>query len=299
MNGTNKRFRYKFRVLKDIENKRIYDKEVLIDDREVFEQLSPAIHKDRFLGLFSESEMQQVLLKFEILPSLMTRGFRQPKIQLLTDDTNEHKCRIYDDEIRNDHLLVEMVLRLTCIPPQKVFNEKMPTLFVEWLLSQNPKSQFDERKPRLPGQRFPGLGLAKELLDILIFISQKAEVSGVSAIPGHYHNAVIFSKFFRYMNPESEGRLAALKRDLSRYPLATISWAVELNCVKELPGKEYLKWFLDWQVLPTDRTLDEAFRCAEYIRTEKQAFRTHRYEMDEEKFASEKQRIDKMIEVII
>lgn len=299
MNKANRKFRHKFRIVKDIENDKTYPKDILIEENDVLDQLNYFTKENRFLGLLSEAEMKALLLKFGVLPFLKKSGFATTEIELLTNDSFEHKCRVYFDEIRNDHLLVEMVLHLTSIPGQKSYNKIIPTLFVEWLLSQNPRSQFDEGKPRLPGQRYPGLGLAKELLDILIFIARKAKVAGVSAIPGHYHNAVIFSRFFRYLNPESEGRLAALKRDLSGYPLATISWAVELNCVKEFPGDDYLKWFLDWQMLPTDKLLEEALRSRSYVEAKAEASLRYRYELDEKKFAAEKQRIDKMIEVII
>jgi hypothetical protein len=42
------------------------------------------------------------------------------------------------------------------------------SLAVRWLALQDPRGRFTPERPRLPGQRYPGLGLGKRLYERLM-----------------------------------------------------------------------------------------------------------------------------------
>lgn len=298
------KLRNKFRVFSSIESENSDSKELLIDENDIISQLFPIAVDDKFLGLYSHLEMQDILEEFKIVSALREKGFDNIRLRMKTDDPFEHCLGIYHDKIEKESLLVELVLRHTCIPSEKMPAElkrmpKLDMLFVEWLLSQNPKQRFHSEKPRLPGQRCPGLGLARQLLDVLILLAHKLHVDGITAVPGHYHNALIFSKYFKYLNPESEGKLAALRRDLAKYHLSVISWAVELNCIKNVKTGDAFKWFLDWQVFAIGQAFDDHFGSQIYKKSKSKSFQDNEYTLDEKRFQLEKNRISKMEEVII
>ncbi|RMF64114.1 MAG: hypothetical protein D6743_09740, partial [Calditrichaeota bacterium] len=175
---------------------------------------------------------------------------------------------------------------------------KLEVLFVDWLLLQNPRETFGDRLC-LPGQRFPGLGLARELLQVIEYFCRQLDFYAILAIPGHYHNALIFSRYFRYIDAVSEGRLQALRRDLSAYPLAVASWAVELNCVRRHPSGETFKWYLDWQLLPVRTELEAHFSNKGYRSEVARVEQNNRFFLDRERFERERLKIPKLEEVVI
>lgn len=280
-----------------------YSKDVLINEEDIITQLFDT-SDNNFLGVFSQEGMLCAFEDCEILPTLRQMGVKDLIFRMDTCDPLEHKFQIYFDQRADDRLLLELVLHKTCLPLENrsvglVRSNTLEVLYVEWLLLQNPCKEFDTYRPRLPGQKYPGLGLVKELLGLLVFLSKTLKLEGIVAVPGHFHNAVIFSKTFQYLNPESEGRFRALQRDLAQYSLDVASWAIEFNCVKEKNSGKYLNWFVDWQVRPIEDRLVKYFTSKDYRKKIKRILCENQYVLDEAKFEIQKNKISKMADVII
>ncbi|HEX9653377.1 MAG TPA: hypothetical protein VGA99_06680 [bacterium] len=279
-------------------------KEILVDASEIFCQPLNSRVPGCFLGVVAQADLESLLKRRRVLPGLKARGFENLTWQVDTKDPYEHTLRIYCGHTGQDHLLIELVLHKTAVvlsPHNETgrFAGKSDVLFVEWLQLQNPLRDFDVNRPRLPGQRHPGLGLANEVLDFLVDLCKRCGLSGVVAVPGHFHNAVIFSKSFKYLNTGCEGKLQALQRDLKDYPLAMVSWAIELNCVQNVLSGDYLSWFVDWQVLGTSGNLRKYFAASDYREKVSEVSLENRFQLDEAKFAGEKEKIPRLAEVII
>src|SRR6185436_3277465 len=56
-------------------------------------------------------------------------------------------------------------------------------LFVNWLSLRNPRAHFSQKRPQLPGQEVPGLGLAQEANQLLALMAERLGLAGVAFRP--------------------------------------------------------------------------------------------------------------------
>jgi acetoin utilization deacetylase AcuC-like enzyme len=123
-----------------------------------------ALRPTRFLSLFSRHGVELMLERAQILPLLRARGFRRLRVELVPESqpADPRGLDAGDDsatlrivcEDRGEERLVELRARRGrgVVPGLEL-------VAIEWLLLQNPRESFSERRPRLPGQEHPGLGL--------------------------------------------------------------------------------------------------------------------------------------------
>jgi hypothetical protein len=94
-------------------------------------------------------------------------------------------------------------------------------LYVDWLLSQNPRGEFLLHRPELPGQDYPGLGLLRDMASLLWVSCETLGLDGVAFVPSHVALAVQSRKFGAFVDPQVqaafEGALTAT-RELSTVP---------------------------------------------------------------------------------
>jgi len=90
---------------------------------------------------------------------------------------------------------------------------------------RNPKAQFSDCRPQLPGQETPGLGLAREAGETLIRIARRVGLNAVVFRPAWYHMAYAARYHFRYIDPRRQGRFEAILRDLGKLPLREVTLA--------------------------------------------------------------------------
>jgi hypothetical protein len=111
-------------------------------------------------------------------------------------------------------------------------------LFVNWLSLQNPKAKFSNKRPKLPGQVTPGLGLAQEAALLLSLMAERLKLSGVAFRPSWFHMAYAGRKTSRFVDPQRQGRFEALVRDLASLSLLEATHAVAESRVR-LNGVPY------------------------------------------------------------
>jgi hypothetical protein len=111
-------------------------------------------------------------------------------------------------------------------------------LYVHWLSLRNPRAQFSDLRPRLPGQEVPGLGLAREIGTMLWRMAVRLGLGGVVFRPAHYHIAYAARHEFQFVDPGRQGRFEALVRDLEGVPLLEATTAVAEGKVR-LDGAPY------------------------------------------------------------
>src|SRR5205814_9382773 len=133
--------------------------------------------------------------------------------------------------------------------------ETLELIAIEWLLMQNPSAHFGEKRPRLPEQNYPGLGIGREVMALLKIMTERLEREGMLAFPEHYHNGVIYNHDFRFFSPEREGELIALKRDLHNLSLSEASWAVEEGLVIDERTQKPYKWRGEEMIWPLSKRL--------------------------------------------
>jgi hypothetical protein len=213
--------------------------------------------KPNLLGLFSAQSVEYALFRCGILTYLQRIGYGDFVVEIQPTETGDH-LRVFGHSAQRRHLLIEAVIARRWIDGSEY-------LFINWLTLRNPTASFGPKRPQLPGQEVPGLGLAREAAELFAGLADKAGLRGVVFRPAWFHLAVVASEQFRFLSPERQGRFEALIRDLSNVPLRDASQAIANGRVR-LNGKPYA-WEADdmgfaSQALPSDarRISDEKSR---------------------------------------
>jgi hypothetical protein len=162
------------------------------------------------------------------------------------------------------------------------------TLAFEWLTLQNPLGQFDERRNALPGQLRPGLGMSKRVIDILGFLGKRTHQDALLAFPAFYHNAVLFSRYFHFVNPDKEGEILAIRRTFARLSILQLAWIVQLGCLRAEDGTAY-EWRAEEQILPLRPDVRDYFGSRAYRERVQEALRSRRFSIDWERFEAKAQ----------
>ena len=205
----------------------------------------------RFLGIFSRHGVELVLERAGVLPQLRARGFRTLRVELDTAGGPGHTLRVLSEDAPG-----ELLVELRAERRRSVF-PGLEVIAVEWLLLQNPREPFSERRPRLPGQQHPGLGLLRDFMGWLVVVCEAHELDGVFFVAAHYHIAMQSRRLVRPLLPEDEARLAAMARALEGLPLQETTRLVEggrlLDAATGRP--------VEWRPVPTVLPVSERLRA--------------------------------------
>jgi len=267
----------------------------LINETDLFYKNVAGRGHNFFLGYYSEEGIKLALEKYGIFKLLAGKGFKDVCLKIDTSDAYLHRLSLFERKEKQENLLAEIVIKM------EIFKVNMPfetplndnhykTISIEWMRLQNPRMTFTKKRPQLPGQQFPGLGMATHIVELLIIAAWRLKMTGLMNSPDHYHNAFLYSRAFCYENPLHEAKLVALSRDLKKYPLDMIAWAMDWNAVIEQNSNKIEKWFAAKQIIPLDKDLKELFAGKKYAEIVKQKAKEFKYILDEQKYNQMKQR---------
>lgn len=211
-------------------------------------------HRHLFLGYYTAAGLEQVLHRYGFLEHLHRLGYGGFRVALDRDGTGE-RLRVHGEADGQEHLLIELVLERRRVQGADV-------LYVHWLSLRHPRARFSVLRPRLPGQEVPGLGLARELGELLAAMARRLDLAGVVFRPAHFHTAFSGRHHFAFVDPARQGRFEALVRDLAPLPLLAATRAVSDGQVLLL-GEPYA-WEADemafWLKPPAEEGRAEAVR---------------------------------------
>ncbi len=285
MFGKHKRLHFIARRLSTHELTRLRERDLQLEPQNLLAESPDERSTPYFLGYYSPSGIQLALEKYGIFKMLKKKGFDGFEMVIDTRDPYRHRFALYcDHTVDENTLLAEVVLKrrfVTLCPPfpSSIHGRAYEFLQVEWLVLQNPRKSFRPDRPRLPGQKFPGLGMGALVLEILLIMCWRLRLAGLLNVPEYYHNAQMYAQEFCFIDPDREGKLKALERDLYKnYGLATSSWAIELGCVEE-NGKPY-EWQSGEMVVPLNRDLKNFFKSKAYRHSVEETKKRHRYELN-------------------
>lgn len=234
-----------------------------------------------FLGRLDRPALQAGLEEAGILAGLAERGY--PDVLILAGfESGEHRLKIRAR--RGRVALVDVRLAETAALAEEPLMrrhglEVLSFLAIHWLSLQHPKGRFSAQRPRLPGQRYPGLGLGKRLYERMRTWARDWGKDGLLNFPEYYHNAVFYSSLFRFLSPVRQGRFEALGRDLAALHVAAASAAVDAGRVREEPHGGVFAWEPGEMVAPLTRTLLDYLESDDYRRAVDAARKTARFRL--------------------
>ena len=251
-------------------------------DSELLFELTGENPENRLFGRYGPVELRDRLAASGLLAGLSERGYPDPVLRLSCADPSDQRICLYAGEETRERLLLEARLQLAPFHPRRPigpFTEasSFRMLVINWLVLSSPDGTFTVDRPRLPGQEKPGLGLLNLTIALLKVLSRELSVDGVLDVPDHFHTALFYSRAFRYLDPEVEGRFLAIARDLSGIPLALVSDAIREGCLIDRTTGASISWTPAEQVLALRGPLRRFLRSPSYREARNRASADHRF----------------------
>ena len=254
-------------------------------ESEVLFELEGRNPGNRLFGRYGPGDVTTRLDRAGILEGLSRRGYRDPTLLLLCEEPSDQRVLLYAGKATRDRLLLEARLQLCLFSPRRAIGPLAPEsafrmLIIQWLVLSDPDRPFTIDRPRLPGQQRPGLGLLSPCLLLLRDMARELLLDGVLDVPDHFHTALFYSRRLHFLEPEAEGRLLAIARDLKGVPLALASEAIQEGCLVDLGTGESLPWRPSEQVMAVRGPLRAWFHSREYAVARDRVFEALRVGVD-------------------
>lgn len=272
----------------------------------------------RFLNYYSEAGIDRALRAYGFDVRLRERGYGDIRVRLAREDAFTTTLRIYGvcdgPEGEEAVLIHENRCRLLPFPRPRWLSDQewaelgseLQAVRIEWMLLQDPRAEFTERRPRLPGQVHPGLGIGRQVLELLQILGWRLQIAAFVVNPFYVHNAILYSPAYVFVEPEDHGWFLALLRAAGERPLQDIALAVQHGFLKSgttslaraqarAPVKR-LGWPARPQIEPLARPLARLYGSAAYRDAAYQALESARLEFDWEGFDRAKDELRAQLE---
>lgn len=208
--------------------------------------------KTRFLDFYTQHGIELALERSGVLDRIRALGF-QPSLEMDLTNPAGQTLRLFGDR-QQEELLMELRARRDGSSVKG-----MEVLRVEWLLLQNPRAHFTERKPRLPGQEHPGLGMLKDASAFLVLACERLGLDGVLFTPSHYHLAAQSREYLRFVDPREEARFRAFQEALEPLPLVEATRVADEGGLVDADTGEAVAWDPSVMILPVSGRARERF----------------------------------------
>ncbi|MDH7513887.1 MAG: hypothetical protein QHH14_13150 [Clostridiales bacterium] len=271
-------------------------KDPLVSERDILSGLVEDKSTSLFLGRYSIAEVAAVLGRRNFFREAKKRNLWPLVFNLDSSGHPVQRYQIFLEEEKPEKLIVDLKIREGRLRPRDQFH--LPASFytyefliLEWLTLQNPLLKFSPKRPPLPGQEHPGLGLGKKVVDLFVYLARLTQKDGLLVFPAYFHNALLFTRYFQFLNPQKQGEVLAVRKSLSDIPFKHLAWMAYLNCLREDDGRIY-EWMAEEQVFPLNRSLKEYFESRAYKQKVKKVLNSRRFAID---WACYEKKVDELI----
>ena len=222
------------------------------------------------LGFYTKNGILTSLTEYGIIKELEKIGFNDFVIETNTDNPFHQIVKLFHGGKTNPKNLIAEVCFHEGIyiikDGLKILekNKHYQALYIDWLTLQNPIKSFSEKKPRLPGQQYPGLGLGYMIFNHLIMVAKRLNKDVIVNIPQRYYNSEMYHERCRFANPKSEALYLAIKRDTMGKKLSEIAWAIENEKLINIKNNKPLKWKGKKMLLAMHEDLQHYFEHENY-----------------------------------
>jgi hypothetical protein len=215
------------------------DLSVSLEEMEEAIGVAPRSRRSRFLGYYSPSGVELAFERYGLLGALRQLGYGPFRVALDASPQGD-RLRLYGRaglrEGGREHLLLESVL-------ERIRRDGQELLYVHWITLRHPiaegaRAEGVEGGGNLPGQDHPGLGLGREIGEMLRRITERLGMIGLMMAPSWLHVAHLGRHALRFDDPERHGRFEALLRDLGEHPIGALSQAMAEGALR-MDGEPY------------------------------------------------------------
>lgn len=226
---------------------------------------SPQRQARRILDYYTNHGVEFALEEYGLMDDLRERGFDPLRLNIDPSDADRQRMSLHGAKDGAEHLLVELLVRQATAPAPKSMGDvpDLRFLSIEWMMLQNPTEPFSLRRPKLPGQSHPGLGVGERLMNMMLQAAKRLELDGVSHHPSRYHIAFIGAGQFIFLDPAIQGRFEALRGVLIELDLAEAAWKMEHSEIVDAKG-DPIEWEPEVCVVPVSDRMFEHFTGAAY-----------------------------------
>ena len=257
---------------------------LFLKEEDIFSDLEGDKGSCLFLGKYSIQEVSAVLQKRGFFRDAQKKNLWPLEFNLDTSEYPVQRFQIFYKEKKEENLIVDLKLKEGEFQPKEKLSAVVPLprfrfLILEWLTLQNPLLEFSGDQSPLPGQKHPGLNLGNKVLDLFVYVARLCRADGLLAYPAYFHNAILFSRRFRFLNPRKEGEMWAVRRTFQDVPFKKLAWIVHRECLREKKGGVY-KWEAEEQVHPLSRTLRIYFDSKHYKNEVKESQKKFQFTID-------------------
>ncbi len=194
---------------------------------------------ERFLGYYSIDGIRRAYEAYGIHGQLEELGLGHYEIKVSCDDGSRHRVQILlDGIVDDDHRIIDFIVRPITVGAATLTEGRTTegffnVLLVEWLCLQNPLGQFTKKRPRLPGQVYPGLGLGYAAHNVSLLIAQRLGYHGVVNVPEHYHLAVAYDRVgYHFVSKAHDLEVKRVIAGTSHLHFACAAWAAERRLLR-------------------------------------------------------------------
>jgi len=256
----------------------------LIGEKDILTGLTQEKGTSLFLGRYSLTEAIAVLGKRNFFKEAKKRNLWPLAFDLDSSGYPVQRFQIFLEERKPGNLIVDLKIREGHLMPKDCLHLdpsfcKYNFLILEWFTLQNPVLKFSTKRPPLPGQQYPGLGLGKKVVDVFVYLARLTRKDGLLAFPAYFHNALLFSRYFHFLNPEKFAEVLAIEKTFPKIPFKHLAWIVYLNCLRQDSDKIY-EWKAEELVYPINKALREYFDSKTYKKRVKQGLKKWHFTID-------------------
>lgn len=196
----------------------------------------------RFLDFYSRHGLEHAFVRYGIFDVVEQAGFSDLALTVRTDHW-PHRLWVEGTHAGERFRVGELALRFARWEGYRL-------LFIDWLELKDPRRDAGPRK--LPGQKHPGLGLAKDVVAMLGVAARRLNLAGLQFVPSHYHVAWIARSMARHPDPQARGEFLAFRELLADYPLGPVSRVLHHPGLPTEDGE-----MLTWRPAPMIHAIDE------------------------------------------
>jgi hypothetical protein len=256
----------------------------LIQEEDILSDLNGDKGSCLFLGRYALAEVEAVLKKKNFFKDARKKKLWPLKFSIDGSEFPLQRFQIFYQKEDPQNLVVDLKIREGAFRPKQQLSSSIPLpsfrfLILEWLTLQNPLQGSSGERTLLPGQKHPGLNLAKKVLDVFVYLARINRLDGLLAYPAYFHNALLFCRQFQFLNPEKQAEVLAIQKMFRKIPFKKLAWIVHLDCLKDKENDTY-KWEAEEQVFPLNSALKTYLNSKDYSRQVKQSMKKFQFSID-------------------